>query len=49
MDFIFALIFAILPPCEYEDSANCSWNAQTSGNGEGRSFFDLGGTAYYID
>lgn len=38
-----------LPPCEYEDSANCYWNATSAGNGQGTSFIDLGGTAYYAD
>lgn len=44
------LALVVLPPCEYEDSANCVWDAQTAGlaNG-GRSFIDIGGTAYYTD
>lgn len=36
-------------PCEYETSANCWWDAQSSGSGGGRSFIDLSGTAYYLD
>ena len=27
------------PPCEYEDSNNCFWDAGESGNGEGHSFY----------
>lgn len=38
-----------LPPCEYEDSADCYWNAGSMGNGDGISFIDLGGTAYYAE
>jgi hypothetical protein len=29
------------PPCEYEDSVNCRWDAGTSGNGVGDSFVSL--------
>jgi hypothetical protein len=36
-----------LPPCEYEDSRNCYWDAQEMGNGEGRSFYDIDGVVYY--
>lgn len=49
MDIIFALLFFFASPCEHEDSTNCSWNAQVQGNGEGDSFVDIGGTAFYID
>lgn len=39
-----ALILSlILPPCAYEDSGNCYWNAQTQGNGEGQSFVTVAG------
>lgn len=31
-----------LPPCEYEDTANCYWDAQTFGNGIGTSFINIG-------
>ncbi len=27
-----------LPPCRYEDSSDCTWNARESGNGFGHSF-----------
>lgn len=49
MNLIIALMFLVLPPCEYEDSPNCAWDASTSGNGIGHSFVDLAGTAYYLD
>lgn len=39
---------AALPACKYEDSANCFWNAKKKGNGKGRSFIDLRGTAIYL-
>jgi len=45
-EVIFALLLAILPDCEFEDSANCHWNAETMGNGYGDSFVRLG--AYQI-
>lgn len=38
-----------IPQCEVEDSQNCFWDAGTSGNGEGESFLDIDGKAYYID
>jgi hypothetical protein len=38
---------APLPPCEYEDSENCFWDAGEAGNGEGTSFVDIDGTPYY--
>lgn len=28
-------------PCEYEDSANCFWNAGKAGNGGGHSFYAI--------
>lgn len=34
--------YVSLPPCEYEDSYNCYWNAETSGNGGGDSFIIRG-------
>lgn len=37
-----------LPACETEDSQNCYWDASTRGNGQGQSFIDLNGTAYYL-
>ena len=39
----------VLPACEFEDSENCVWNAETSGNGEGNSFVDIDGTVVYFD
>ena len=36
-----------LPPCEYEDSDNCFWDAQSRGNGEGTSFVVLDNIVYY--
>lgn len=37
------------PLCEFEDSADCIWDAQNQGNGIGESFVDVGGTAIYFD
>lgn len=36
-----------LLPCPAEDSTNCYWLATDAGNGEGTSFIDFDGTAYY--
>ena len=38
-----------LPACEFEDSTNCVWNADSQGNGQGRSFINLNGTIHYLD
>ena len=45
-----ALIVApfIVPTCETEDSSNCVWIADIQGNGLGKSFLDINGTAYYV-
>lgn len=48
LELIVALLFAILPPCQYEDSANCAWDASEAGNGVGSSFVDLGGRVFYV-
>ena len=45
MNLVFALMFAVLPPCETEDATNCHWQAPPNGN----SFVDVGGTAFYLD
>lgn len=36
-----------LPPCEFEDSTNCYWDAAERGNGTGASFTDTNGAASY--
>lgn len=38
----------MMPPCVTEDSTGCYWNAQTMGNGEGRSFVALGELVIYL-
>ena len=45
----FAYSLDALPACEWEDSTDCYWDADVQGNGEGRSFVDIAGTAYYVD
>lgn len=40
---------APLPPCAFEDSSWCYWNAATMGNGSGRSFIALGDRPLYLD
>lgn len=37
-----------LPPCATEDSSNCVWDSRVQGNGQGNSFVDVDGTAYYF-
>jgi hypothetical protein len=43
------ILSALQRPCETEDSDMCYWNAAIQGNGEGRSFVSVGGTAHYLD
>lgn len=38
-----------LPPCIWEDSDNCIWNAQIVGNRVGRTFIAYRGEVYYLD
>lgn len=42
---------SLLPmvPCATEDSHDCYWNPRVQGNGEGRSFVDIGGIVYFLD
>lgn len=35
-------LLSTLPPCEYEDSTMCYWDAQHRGNHRGESFVNLG-------
>ena len=35
--------------CEFEDSQNCIWLANTSGNKQGDSFIDILGTTLYAE
>ncbi len=35
-------------PCEYEDSRWCHWDAPVRGNGEGRSFVQIGDLTIYV-
>lgn len=37
-----------IPECATEDSTNCYWDATIRGNGQGNSFIDVNGTAYYF-
>jgi hypothetical protein len=36
-----------IPPCATEDAANCYWDADSMGDGSGRSFITLSGVYYY--
>lgn len=38
-----------IPTCATEDSDNCIWDAQRSGNGAGKSFISLDGVLYVRD
>lgn len=54
MNTVFAALYlicaVILPPCEYEDSNGCYWDAGTAGNGQGTSFIALSdGRLLYAD
>ena len=37
-----------LVACEFEDSTNCVWDAENSGNGTGQSFVDIDGSVHYV-
>lgn len=37
-----------LPPCAAEDSDNCHWDASSSGNGTGESFYVIDGDIHYL-
>ncbi len=39
----------MLPPCIVEDSDDCYWLANESGNGMGQSFVNVNGTIYKWD
>lgn len=39
---------ASLPECPTEDSTNCIWHADVSGNGEGSTFIDINGWVIYL-
>ena len=45
---ILTILLALTTPCPNEGSANCYWDAAAQGNGQGTSFIDVGGTAYYL-
>lgn len=38
---VFAILFALLPACPTEDSANCAWDSSTRGNRRGMSFVSV--------
>lgn len=38
---LIALLLHMFPACPTEDSAGCGWNAQTQGNGRGKSFIAI--------
>lgn len=50
VNFVIALLLAVLPACPTEDSNGlCGWNAAQQGNGKGRSFIVIGETVYYAE
>lgn len=51
MAFLLTLLVlaAPLPPCAFEDSTWCYWDASTMGNGSGRSFIALGDRPFYLN
>lgn len=46
-EYVYGAIAEAFPACAQEDSANCVWDARIRGNGQGDSFIDVNGTAYY--
>lgn len=49
MSIIMFLVLAFSTPCETEDAMNCTWLAQTQGNGQGTSFIDIMGLTIELD
>lgn len=47
-EYAYGAVGGLFPACITEDSTNCYWNAATMGNGQGNSFIDINGTAYYV-
>lgn len=43
-----APVWQTLPDCPTEDSDDCYWDAQTMGNGQGRSFYVIAGAVTYL-
>lgn len=41
MKILLLLAALLLPPCEWEDSNNCYWDAANRGDGYGRSFITI--------
>jgi len=48
-NILWAILFAALPPCQFEDSHNCAWDAHTQGNSQGTSLIDMGGRRTWAD
>jgi hypothetical protein len=46
--FLFAILSAVLPPCESEHSEYCHWDASVRGNGQGASFVTFRPDAYTV-
>lgn len=45
MEFLLAILFAILPPCPADEAiGTCKWDAATMGDGQGTSFIVLDDT-----
>ncbi|NJL71043.1 MAG: hypothetical protein HC888_05220 [Candidatus Competibacteraceae bacterium] len=40
-EIIFQIALALLPPCQFEDSTVCVWDAAAQGNRMGASFIAL--------
>lgn len=45
---VFGSIVASLPECPQEDSNNCIWHGNKSGNGQGATFIDINGVVIYL-
>ena len=48
MSVLLAILLALFPACPTEDSTGCVWDAQTHGNGEGRTFLAIGETTIFL-
>jgi len=47
MTILYAILALTFPPCTWEDSTNCHWDALARGNHVGQSFVSLNGVTFY--
>ena len=48
VEFLLALLVAVLPVCGDESGTWCVWDASVQGNGVGQSFVAVGDEVFYL-